>query len=86
MTRSKWKNPHVDSTLISKIKTHKKMEIKTMARNSEILPSFIDKSFSIHTGNSYKNITISEEMVGHKLGEFAFTRKPNVFKKKTNKK
>ena len=51
-----------------------KKPIKTWSRNSTIIPDFVGHSFMIHNGKSFIPITISEEMVGHKLGEFAPTR------------
>ena len=51
------------------------MPIKTWSRNSTIIPEFVGHSFLIHNGKSFIPITVSEEMVGHKLGEFSPTRK-----------
>ena len=60
---------------IDKLKdTPNKKPIKTWSRNSTIIPDFVGHSFMIHNGKSFIPITISEEMVGHKLGEFAPTR------------
>ena len=60
---------------IDKLKsTPNKKPIKTWSRNSTIIPDFVGHSFMIHNGKSCIPITISEEMVGHKLGEFAPTR------------
>ena len=82
MKRSKWKRPYVEATLISDIKTYNyNGEIKTTSRNSEILPNFVDKTFHIHNGNSYTTILVTNEMIGHKFGEFSFTRKKFTFKK-----
>ena len=78
MVRSVWKGPFVDGHLIKKVQTHLKESInkpiKTWSRNSTIIPDFVGHSFMIHNGKSFIPITISEEMVGHKLGEFAPTR------------
>ena len=78
MSRSVWKGPFVDESLIKKVDKLKnepnKKPIKTWSRNSTIIPDFVGKSFLIHNGKSFIPITISEEMVGHKLGEFAPTR------------
>lgn len=83
MARAKWKGPCVDPTLLNKTNNFDfKSEIQTTSRNSEILPNFVDKTFKIHAGNSYTTILVNEEMIGHKFGEFAFTRKRFVFKKK----
>ena len=60
---------------IDKIKSGEpKRPIKTWSRNSTVIPDFVGHSFLIHNGKSFIPITISEEMVGHKLGEFAATR------------
>lgn len=87
MPRSKWKGPYVDPTLCTPNSRPKKfIEIQTKSRNSEIIPCFVGKKFSVHTGNSYSTINVIKEMVGHKFGEFAFSRKRYSFKKKLNKK
>ena len=79
MTRSIWKGPFVHPSLLKKIDKLKdqtrKMPIKTWSRNSTIIPEFVGHSFLIHNGKSFIPITVSEEMVGHKLGEFSPTRK-----------
>ena len=79
MTRSIWKGPFVHPSLLKKIDKlkdqTKKMPIKTWSRNSTIIPEFVGHSFLIHNGKSFIPITVSEEMVGHKLGEFSPTRK-----------
>ncbi|MEC7179453.1 MAG: 30S ribosomal protein S19 [Pseudomonadota bacterium] len=78
MTRSIWKGPFVHPSLLKKIDKLKdkpnKKPIKTWSRNSTIIPDFVGHSFMIHNVKSFKPITISEEMVGQKLGEFAPTR------------
>ena len=78
MARSVWKGPFVDGHLIKKVQTHLKdsnnRPIKTWSRNSTIIPDFVGHSFMIHNGKSFIPIKVSEEMVGHKLGEFAPTR------------
>ena len=78
MARSVWKGPFVHPSLLKKIDKQKdstnKRPIKTWSRNSTIIPDFVGQSFMIHNGKSFIPITISEEMVGHKLGEFAPTR------------
>ena len=78
MSRSIWKGPFVHPSLLKKIdkikdKTNQK-PIKTWSRDSTIIPDFVGHSFLIHNGKTFIPITISEEMVGHKLGEFAPTR------------
>ena len=79
MARSVWKGPFVHPSLLKKVDKLKgdggsKKPIKTWSRNSTIIPDFVGHSFMIHNGKSFIPITISEEMVGHKLGEFAPTR------------
>ena len=78
MTRGIWKGPFVHPSLLKKIDKLKdqtrKTPIKTWSRNSTIIPEFVGHSFLIHNGKSFIPITISEEMVGHKLGEFSPTR------------
>ena len=78
MSRSVWKGPYVDPNLIKKVEKLKqqtnKTPIKTWARKSTIIPEFVGCSFLIHYGKKFIPIKISEEMVGHKLGEFSPTR------------
>jgi len=78
MSRSIWKGPFVDPSLIKKIDKLKnqttKPPIKTWSRKSTIIPEFVGYSFLIHNGKKFIPIKISEEMVGHKLGEFSPTR------------
>ena len=79
MTRGIWKGPFVHPSLLKKVdkqkEQSKKIPIKTWSRNSTVIPEFVGHSFLIHNGKSFIPITISEEMVGHKLGEFSPTRK-----------
>ena len=78
MSRSVWKGPFVDPSLIKKVEKQKKATnmkpIKTWSRKSTIIPEFVGVSFLIHNGKKFILITISEDMVGHKLGEFSPTR------------
>ena len=78
MSRSIWKGPFVDPSLIKKVDSLKdkpsKTPIKTWSRKSTIIPEFVGFSFLIHNGKKFIPIKISEEMVGHKLGEFSPTR------------
>ena len=78
MSRSIWKGPFVDPSLIKKVEKLKnqtnKTPIKTWSRKSTIIPDFVGISFLIHNGKKFIPIKISEEMVGHKLGEFSPTR------------
>ncbi|MFC1475328.1 30S ribosomal protein S19 [Candidatus Zixiibacteriota bacterium] len=78
MPRSLKKGPFVDQHLIKKVEklndSGDKKVIKTWSRRSTILPEFIGHTFAVHTGNKFVPIYITENMVGHKLGEFAPTR------------
>ena len=78
MSRSIWKGPFVDPSLIKKVEKlsgqTQKAPIKTWSRKSTIIPEFVGVSFLIHNGKKFIPIKISEEMVGHKLGEFSPTR------------
>lgn len=76
--RSLTKGPFVDWKLLKKVnkfnKSNKFKSIKTWSRRSTILPSFIDKTLMVHNGKNMIPVFISEQMVGHKLGEFSLTR------------
>ena len=78
MSRAVWKGPFVEESLMKKVDKYKidpkKIPIKTQSRKSTILPDFVGVSFLIYNGKKFIPITISEDMVGHKLGEFAPTR------------
>ena len=78
MARSVWKGPFVDPSLIKKVEQLKTKSnpapIKTWSRKSTIIPEFVGISFLIYNGKKFIPIKISEEMVGHKLGEFSPTR------------
>ena len=78
MTRAVWKGPFVDPSLLEKVEKYKNANknkpIKTWSRKSTIIPDFVGVSFLIHNGKKFISITISEDMVGHKLGEFSPTR------------
>ena len=78
MARAVWKGPFVEESLIEKVEKQKnatnKKPIKTWSRKSTIIPDFVGTTFLIYNGKKFIPITISEDMVGHKLGEFAPTR------------
>ncbi|AAL03540.1 MULTISPECIES: 30S ribosomal protein S19 [spotted fever group] len=78
MARSIWKGPFVDGYLIKKVQklmeSGKSEMIKTWSRRSTILPIFVGFTFSVHNGNKFIPVSVNEEMVGRKLGEFAPTR------------
>jgi len=79
MSRSIKKGPYLEDSLLEKIEKMKrdgvKKPIKTWSRRSTIIPDFVGYTFSIHNGKDFNNVYITEDMVGHKLGEFAPTRK-----------
>ncbi len=78
MTRSVWKGPFVDGYLLKKAETSRqsgrKEVIKTWSRRSTILPQFVGLTFGVHNGNKFIPVYVTEEMVGHKFGEFSLTR------------
>jgi len=78
MTRSLKKGPYIDPNLEKKVdelnKKNKKQVIKTWARDSMIAPEFVGHTFAVHNGNKFIPVYITENMVGHKLGEFSPTR------------
>ena len=78
MTRSVWKGPFVDITLLKKAQavssSGKKEVIKTWSRRSTILPQFVGLTFGVHNGRKFIPVSVTEHMVGHKLGEFSPTR------------
>ncbi len=78
MSRSSKKGPYVDPKLlkkIAKVKPDGKTVIKTWSRDSEVAPEMVGYTFGIHNGKNFIEVTIKEEMVGHRLGEFSLTRK-----------
>ncbi len=78
MSRSLKKGPYIDVKLLKKIGKldvdSRKEPIKTWARNSTISPEFIGHTFMVHNGRAHVNVYVTEDMVGHKLGEFSPTR------------
>ena len=78
MTRSIRKGPFVDDHLWEKVEKMneggKKQTIKTWSRRSTIIPEFVGHTFAVHNGNKFWPVYVTENMVGHKLGEFAPTR------------
>ena len=82
MARSVWKGPFVDGYLLKKAdkvrESGRSEVIKTWSRRSTILPQFVGLTFGVHNGNKFIPVSISEDMVGHKLGEFAPTRTTTV--------
>lgn len=78
MTRSLKKGPYVYEKLLKKISGKKPMEagvIKTWARDSQIAPEMVGYTFGVHNGREHVEVFVTEDMVGHRLGEFSITRK-----------
>lgn len=78
MARSVWKGPFIDGYLLKKVEamreTGKNQPIKTWSRRSTILPQFIGMTFAVHNGKKFIPVLVTDNMIGHKLGEFAPTR------------
>ncbi len=87
MGRSLKKGPFVDEKLYRKVEklnqTRKKEAIKTWARRCTIVPEFVGHTFKVHNGRVFNDVFVTEDMVGHKLGEFSLSR---TFRGHTNKK
>ncbi len=87
MSRSLKKGPYVDQNVAEKVELMNKKglrePIKTWARSCTIIPEFVGHTFMVHNGRAHVKVFATEDMVGHKLGEFAPTR---VFRGHTNKK
>lgn len=79
MARALWKGPFVESSLLNKVEKARKGEmkgvIKTWSRRSTILPNMIGLTFGVHNGQKFIPVLVTDQMIGHKLGEFAPTRK-----------
>ena len=79
MARSLKKGPYVFDRLLKKVQemnnSGKKEVVKTWSRRSTIFPEFIGHTFAVHNGKEFIPVYVTEDMVGHKLGEFALTRK-----------
>ncbi|NCN58534.1 30S ribosomal protein S19 [Candidatus Roizmanbacteria bacterium CG22_combo_CG10-13_8_21_14_all_38_20] len=78
MSRSSKKGPYINEKLLKKAlalkETGKDAQIKTWARNCQIPPEFVGMKFGVHNGHKFVEVFISEDMVGHRLGEFSPTR------------
>jgi len=78
MSRSSRKGPYVDLKLLAKVEQQKagsqRTPIKTWARSCTVVPDFIGHTFSVHNGKGFHQVFVTDNMVGHKLGEFAVTR------------
>ena len=78
MSRSSYKGPYVDQKLLKKVlnmNPDTKRVIKTWARRCQIAPEFVGYTFAVHNGKEHIPVFVTEAMVGHRLGEFSFTRK-----------
>ena len=78
MSRSSKKGPYVDENLLKKVGLgmgEKGKAIKTWARRSQIAPEFVNKYFDVHNGKTFTEVFVTEDMVGHRFGEFAATRR-----------
>ena len=79
MARSLRKGPYVEESLLKKVQKlneeNKKTVVKTWSRRSTIYPDFVGHTIAVHNGKDFIPVYITEEMVGHKLGEFSLTRK-----------
>ncbi len=78
MGRSVKKGPYVEASLLKKVremnKTNEKRVVKTWSRASTIFPEFVGHTFAVHDGKKHVPVYVTEDMVGHRLGEFAPTR------------
>lgn len=78
MTRSAWKGPFVDGHLLKKVEevrqSGKNTPIKTWSRRSTILPPMVGLTLAVHNGNKFIPVLVTDNMIGHKVGEFAPTR------------
>jgi ribosomal protein S19 len=84
MTRSKWKGPYTIPKNFENTTLKKQLSL-ILPRNVEITPKLIGLTLKIHNGKEYQEIIVTEDMIGHKLGEFVFTRAKFSFKKKKKK-
>lgn len=78
MSRSLKKGPYVDVKLLKKVQDKKPASagvIRTWARNSQISPEFVGFTFGVHNGKQHVDVLVTEDMVGHRLGEFSPTKK-----------
>lgn len=74
MARSVWKGPFVELSLLKKVEAGGNKPIRTWSRRSTILPQFVGRTFSVYNGRKFIPVSVTEDMVGMKLGEFAPTR------------
>ena len=74
MSRSSKKGPYIDANIVKKLAKGGSDAITTYARKSQIAPEFVGRNFSVHNGHKFINVYVTEDMVGHYLGEFAPSR------------
>jgi len=74
MSRSSKKGPYIDQNILDKIAKGGNQVIKTYARRSSIAPEFVGRNFEVHNGKKFINVYVTEDMVGHKFGEFSPSR------------
>lgn len=87
MNRPEWKGPYICENKINQIKNLKKTyNALVVPRDTKIFPRFLGLSVKVHNGKKYTEITVIEEMLGHRFGEFSSTRGKFSFKKKKSKK
>lgn len=86
MSRSKWKGSYVHSEFVEQTNLKNVQQVFMISRSSEIIPAFLGLTFKVYNGKSYLEIIVTDEMIGHKFGEFAHTRAKFEFKKKNKKK
>ncbi|KAF6842414.1 37S ribosomal protein S19 [Colletotrichum musicola] len=80
LKRSVWKDAAANSLpIVRPVPGQKVVPIKTQARSATILPNFVGLKFQVYNGRHYLDVTITEDMVGHKLGEFSPTRRPFIW-------
>ncbi len=88
MSRVNWKGPYIKNNFLTKIKNSMLLSnnnIKSISKNSVILPKLVGLTVRVYNGKTFIVVKIINEMIGHKLGEFVSTRKQFSYKKKKNK-
>lgn len=85
MSRSKWKGPYVQTLYTKQANISQKIKKHKASRDSEIVPRHLGLTFDVHNGKDYFEVNVTNDMIGHKFGEFVFTRGKFYFKKKNLK-
>lgn len=81
MSRSLWKGPFFQMSLLNAIKRDTRREgVQVTARNNTIIPAFVGSRLLVHNGKEYLPLVVREEMVGHKISEFVMTTKPRTYR------